>query len=363
MRFIYLILFLSIISCEDRLKQKTSDIKREKPQLPISLVNNFSNLPCDCLEKEYPNKLGQVLNSSKELLSPKELHPIFYGCFDWHSSVHGHWLLISLLSNHPNMANYETSINLLDSQFKIEKIAQEIAFFNTKNNDSFERTYGWAWILKLQEELMNWGDPYGNAWSKTLQPLSDLIVKKFKKFLPKLVYPIRGGEHTNTAFALSLAYDYALKTENESFQKVIRFHALRYFGKDKNYDLSYEPSGYDFLSPALQEIDLMRKVLPKNKFKAWLKDFLPEIYKKDFQLEVAKVGDRTDGKLVHLDGLNFSRAWVLYDLAKSDIEFEHLVLIADKHLNYSLKSIFDGNYMGEHWLASFANYAFMKMPN
>lgn len=354
-------LLLLLVSCNQQLKFSEKKIVRNKPEISVSLANKFAALPCDCIEREYPNKLGQVLNDSTELKSPKALHPIFYGCFDWHSSVHGHWLLVSLLKEHDNLAMQGEIVQLLDNQFKIEKINQELAFFKTKFNDSFERTYGWAWILKLQEELHTWGSPYAQAWAKTLEPLSNMIVVRFKAFLPKLVYPIRGGEHTNTAFALSMAYDYALSTENKSFQKLIEVHAKRFYSKDKSYDLAYEPSGYDFLSPAFQEIDLMRKILPRPQFLSWVKQFMPELLNPMFDLEVAKVSDRTDGKLVHLDGLNFSRAWCLYELGNSFIEFEHLLPIADKHMNHALKSVFDGNYMGEHWLASFAQYATTKI--
>jgi hypothetical protein len=355
------ILIFAFFSCNNQFTFTTKKVKRNKTNYTISLANKFAQLPYDCIEREYPNKLGQVLNDSTSLLAPKKLHPIFYGCFDWHSSVHGHSLLISLLKNHNNLALENELILLLDNQFKIEKINQEIEFFKTKNNDSFERTYGWAWILKLQEELYTWNSPYGSAWSKTLEPLTNMIVVKLKQFLPKLVYPIRGGEHTNSAFALSFAYDFALSTENKSLLEIIKKKAKALYFKDKNYNLAYEPSAYDFLSPALQEIDLMRKVLPKSLFIPWLKQFLPEILNPNFKLEVAKVLDRKDGKLVHLDGLNFSRAWCLYDLAKYDIQFEHLYPIADEHLNYSLKKINDGNYMGEHWLASFANLALLKI--
>jgi hypothetical protein len=357
----FFILLLVFSACNQQLKVSNIETPRDKPVFTTFLVNNFAQLPFSCIEREFPNKLGQVLNDTSELKSPRKLHPIFYGCFDWHSSVHAHWLLVSLLKNHENLALNDEIIKLLDNQFKIEKIASEMEFFKSKNNESFERTYGWAWILKLEEELLNWNSAYGIAWAKTLEPLSNMIVIKLKQFLPKLVYPIRSGEHTNTAFALSFAYDYALETENESLQKIIKKHAKRFYMKDQKYNFSYEPSGYDFLSPGFQEIDLMRKVLSKTEFLLWLKSFAPEILLPNFNIEVAEVIDRKDGKLVHLDGLNLSRAWCLYDLGKMDAQLLHLLPIADKHLNKALKSMFDGNYMGEHWLASFANYAFTKV--
>ncbi|MCE3295794.1 MAG: hypothetical protein K0R65_1508 [Crocinitomicaceae bacterium] len=335
-------------------------MKEKTHRLTLEQANRLSKLPCKCLQQEFPNKLGQVLNDSTELLRPQTLHPVFYGCFDWHSSVHGHWLLVNLVKKFPALENREQIIALLDEQFDAAKIRQEMAFFKVKNNESFERTYGWAWILKLQEELESWDDPKARRWAENLSPLSDLLIEKYMVFLPKLVYPIRTGEHPNTAFGLSLAYDYAGQKKDEKFKTAIREAAKRFYEKDINYAFAYEPGGYDFLSPGLQEIDLMRKVLPKGEFMSWLKKFHPMIFDPEFDLEPGKILDRTDGKLVHLDGLNFSRAWCLYDLAKSDEKLAHLTKLAETHLNYSLPNIVDGDYMGEHWLASFACYALGK---
>ena len=330
------------------------------PGLTIDQANRLAPLPMTCLHQQYPNKLGQVLGGKAELLSPRELHPIFYGCFDWHSSVHGHWLLVALLNKFENLENRDSIIRLLDHQFTPEKVHQEIAFFKTKFNTSFERTYGWAWLLKLHQELVTWENPKAKKWAKALQPLTDLVVKNYTDFLPKLQHPIRSGEHTNTAFALSFAYDYAETVQDSSFHKLIERSAYRYYYRDVDYKLSFEPSGYDFLSPAFQEIDIMRKVLPQPSFENWLANFLPELAREDFNLESQNVRDRNDGKLVHLEGLNFSRAWCLFDLAQSNKKYEHLQLIGKKHLDRSLPTIMDGQYMGEHWLASFAVYALMK---
>jgi hypothetical protein len=331
---------------------------------PVSLTTERASalaaLPLKCLQQEYPNKLGQVLNDSLALRSPQELHPAFYGCFDWHSSVHGHWLLVRLLKQFPELGNAPVIRSKLDLQLTPENIRQEIAFFQTKHNESFERTYGWAWILKLQEELLSWNDPDAKRWSEALDPLADMIAGKYVTFLPKLVYPIRSGEHINTAFGLTFAYDYAVYTRNDSLKNSIERKAREFYLGDSDYPLQYEPSGYDFLSGGLEEVDLMRRVLPKTEFESWLKRFLPQLYKKKFTLAVGKVSDRSDGKLVHLDGLNFSRAWCLYGLARSDKKFAHLQAIADAHLAHSLPSIVDGDYMGEHWLASFAVLALLE---
>lgn len=335
-------------------------MKPKKHKLSLEQANRLSKLPCKCLNQEFPNKLGQVLNDTTELLRPQALHPVFYGCFDWHSSVHGHWLLVKLARTFPELEKRNEIMALLDRQFDAAKIQTEMAFFKRKNNESFERTYGWAWILKLQEELESWNNPQAASWAKALRPLSDMLIEKYIVFLPKLVYPIRTGEHPNTAFGLSLAYDYAILKKDEKFQQAISDAAKRFYAGDVNYAFAYEPSGYDFLSPGLQEIDLMRKILPKSAFMSWLKKFYPAIFDPEFTVEPGKVLDRTDGKLVHLDGLNFSRAWCLYDLAACDEKLEHLRAIADIHLDYSLPNIVDGDYMGEHWLASFACYALGK---
>lgn len=354
--FLFLTMVL-ITQCKSNKKTQTNE---KKIHFSREQANRLAKLPCKCIEQEYPNKLGQVLNDSSQLQSPKSLHPVFYGCFDWHSSVHGHWLLVNLLKKFPLLEKRSDLEALLDRQFDSTKIQQEIEFFKTKHNESFERTYGWAWVFKLQEELDTWNDPQAKKWGRSLRPLTLLLRDKLLDFLPKLVYPIRTGEHPNTAFALSFTHDYALVSKDKILEKAVIEHSKRFYLKDKNYSFSMEPSGYDFLSPGLEEIDLMRKILARKEFQSWLKAFHPQLFMKGFDLEVGKIKDRTDGKLVHLDGLNFSRAWCLYGLAKSDPNLAHLKAVADKHLNYSLPNIVDGDYMGEHWLASFACYALEK---
>jgi hypothetical protein len=338
-----------------------------KAQSDLTLTSEqaykLSLLPMKCLQNEYPNKLGQVLNNQEELKSPEELHPVFYGCFDWHSSVHGHWFLVAMLKKFGEQLPNADSIRVkLEEQFTVEKITQEAVFFKTKYNDSFERTYGWAWLLKLQQELDTWDDPQGKKWASVLRPLSDMIVEKYMIYLPKLVYPIRTGEHINTAFGLTFAYDYALVSKNQSFQDLIRKRAREFYLNDQNYPIQIEPSGYDFLSPALEEADLMRRVLEPEEYQKWLDRFLPQLRQKNFTLTPGKVSDRTDGKLVHLDGLNFSRAWCLYGIAAtSKKRYNHLTKLAEDHIRHSLPSIVDGDYMGEHWLASFAVFALLKI--
>lgn len=353
-----------LISCTSNKEISSDEAKNQaKLDLTIQEAERLSSLPLKCLQQEYPNKLGQVLNNDSEVKSPKNLHPAFYGCFDWHSSVHGHWLMIRLLKEFPNLKNKSVIRKKLNQQLTEENILQEVAFFKTKFNDSFERTYGWAWILKLHQELITWDDKDAKNWAKNLEPLANLIIEKYIAFLPKLNYPIRTGEHINTAFGLSLAYDYAVQTKNYAFNQAIKNRAKDFYFSDKNYPLSYEPSGYDFLSPAMEEADLMRKILPKSEFILWFEKFLPEMTNSNFKWEVGKVSDRTDGKLVHLDGLNFSRAWCLYGIGNYDVRYKHLLKIADQHLAFSFPSIVDGDYMGEHWLATFAVSAMLERKN
>ncbi len=333
-------------------------------ELTSEQVNHLSTLPFKCLQQEYPNKLNQLLNNQEELQSPKELHPAFYGCFDWHSSVHGHWSLVYLLSNYKTLAKKEEIISILETNLSQENIAVEIEYFSKPHEKSFERTYGWNWLLKLQLELEKSEKGFAKPFAENLKPLSDLIIKRYIEFLPKLIYPIRVGTHSNTAFGLSNAWDYAVFSENKELQSSIKENALRLFIKDENCPLNWEPSGTDFLSPCLEEIGLMQRILDKKEFLGWLKTFSPQLLDKNFQWEVARVSDRTDGHLVHLDGLNFSRAWNFYSLSKKfPQELGHLKKIADTHLNFSLPSIVDGNYEGEHWLASFALRAFEEKAN
>lgn len=328
-------------------------------QLTIERANGLAKLPIKCLQQEYPNKLGQLLNDSTEIANPKTLHPAFYGCFDWHSSVHGHWSLVYLLKHFPNLENRDEIISKLSTNLSKENIAQEVAYITKKHEKSFERTYGWAWLLKLQQELDTYNDPFAKKLSQNLLPLTQLVADRYIEFLPKLNYPLRVGTHPNTAFGLSFAWDYAVHSKNIPLQNSIRENALRLFKNDKNAPFDWEPSGTDFLSPCMEEIGIMQRIMPEKEFLKWLKDFAPGLFDKNYNWEPGKVSDRTDGLLVHLDGLNFSRAWNFYHLAKQfPKQLGHLNALADKHLNYSLPAVVDGNYEGEHWLASFALHAF-----
>ncbi len=328
-------------------------------QLSLESANHLATLPIKCLQQEYPNKLGQMLIDSTEIQSPKKLHPSFYGCFDWHSSVHGHWSLVYLLKNYPKLANRDEIIKKLNTNLSAANIQNEIDYLNKKHEKSFERTYGWNWLLKLQLELDTYNEPFAQQLAQNLKPLSNIIIERYTEFLPKLLYPVRAGTHSNTAFGLTYAWDYALYSKNTNFQNSIKTNAIRLFQNDQNCPFNWEPSGTDFLSPCLEEMGIMQRILPKAAFLLWLKKFAPSLFNTKFTWQVARVSDRTDGHLVHLDGLNFSRAWNFYYLIKHyPKEFGHLKPLADFHLNFSLPSVVDGNYEGEHWLASFALRAF-----
>ena len=365
--FIFLAIPFFILSCEKKetVNRPAKIEKTVKTMVPENLVtldsvqaNRLAALPLKCMQVEYPNKTGQVLNDSTDLGTPKNLHPAFYGCFDWHSSVHGHWALVKLVKDFPSLENRDSILMQLEQNISKQNIQGEIDYLNREQEYSYERMYGWTWLLKLQQELNNWETDAGKKMAENLQPLSDLIAERYIEFLPKLNYPLRVGTHTNSAFGMSFAYDYAVSVKNEELKSVIEKTARRLYLKDKRCPISWEPDGFDFLSPCLEEVALMLRILPRDEFQFWISDFLPELKKRNFSMEIAKVSDREDGHLVHLDGLNFSRAWVFYKLANEiPSEYGHLKAEGDKHLAYSLPSITDGSYEGEHWLASFALYA------
>lgn len=358
MRLVLLFTILCLIACQPApTKTKSAKEKAERMVIPLDLeeANRLVALPLGCIQNPLPYKSGHVIAQDSDLALPQEHHPAFYGCFDWHSAVHGHWSLIYLMKRFPQLGGREEAIQMLNENLQATNIETEVAYFTLNDQlSSFERTYGWAWLLKLQEELYTWDDPLAKQWYTNIQPLADYISKSYVDYLPKLVYPIRVGEHSNTAFGLSFAYDYAQTVGDSILEGAIKEAALRFYKDDIDCPISWEPSGYDFLSPCLQEMDIMRKVLNDQDFEAWLAQFLPGLMAGTLQLEPGKIRDRSDGKLVHLDGLNFSRAWCLYAIKDN----EYALALADEHLAYSLAKITDGDYAGQHWLASFALYAF-----
>lgn len=325
-------------------------------------ASHFASLPLRCIQQEYPNKLDHVMNNASEVKSPRALHPAFYGCYDWHSTVHGHWMLVHLLRLFPNLPEAAQIRKALDENLTKENLLTETAYLDQPSRQSFERTYGWAWLLKLAEELHGWNDPDGKRWSENLKPLADAITARYVNFLPKQTYPIRTGVHPNTAFGLTFALDYAREVGNKKLEDVIVERSRAYYGKDANYPAAWEPGGEDFLSPALEEADLMRRVMKPAEFRMWFHRFLPGIAKGQPKslLTPAIVTDRSDPKLVHLDGLNLSRAWCVRSianvLASSDPDRRILAEAARRHAEAALAHVASGDYLGEHWLASFAVY-------
>src|SRR6266700_2733143 len=283
------------------------------PKFDAHVAERFAKLALACVEKEYPNKISHVLNSDTDVAPPRKLTPAFYGCYDWHSSVHGHWLLVRLIRTFPDASFATPARDALRKSLTAENLKQEAAYLRGAGRASFERPYGLAWLLQLCAELREWDDPQARDMLANLRPLEEAAVERLKTWLPKLSHPVRIGEHDQTAFALGLMLDYARSTSNEAFAKLLIDQARKFFLADKNCPLDYEPSGEDFLSPCLGEADVMRRVLPQKEFASWLKEFMPQIPVTENAdwLKVTVSPDPSDPKLAHLDGLNLSRAWML----------------------------------------------------
>jgi hypothetical protein len=338
------------------------DAQNAKVELTIKKAEYLYHFAYECIDQEYPNKLNQVIGDDSYLAPPRELHPAFYGCFDWHSSVHGHWTLVTILTEFPDFKYRDEIIDKLKKNITSENIQKEIAYFDDEHNNNYERTYGWAWLLKLDEALREWDTPEAQQLQQNLSPLVEMISVKFTEFLGKLIYPIRIGEHSNIAFAMSFAYDWAKKYDPVLAQQ-IEIKAREYYTNDCKCPLSWEPGGFDFLSPCLQEASLMQKILTEVEFKKWLKTFLPKFTKQPEKfIEIAVVTDRSDGKLAHLDGLNFSRAWCLFEIGNA-LQNQKMINLGEKHFSYSYDKMDTGEYAGAHWLASFAVYALTKRNN
>merc|ERR1719341_1198143 len=344
-------------------RQNQVDHLAKDLELDYDTVSRLASLPFHCYTEEFPYKLGQTLVSAEDLRLPRDLHPIFFGCFDWHSTVHGHWLLARAAALFPGTELARNVSIVFDAQFTAEKVGAELAYFQQEFGASFERTYGWAWLLKLQEELEASAELEGTSWASKLRPLSSHIASLLFSFLPRLVYPVRQGEHPNTAFGLALALDYARAPQTITLfelEERIVANATSFYLDDRTCPISFEPSGTDFLSPCIQEADLMARVLEDDiVFREWLLNFLPQLFDPDFDLEPGVVGDGTDGKLVHLDGLNFSRAWGLYRIASrlGGEEGERLRAMGDSHVRASIDHVMGSDYMGSHWLATFLLHA------
>ncbi len=323
MRKIIVITFFAFVLFTASYSVMAQQTTPDQLSLTQAEASHFASLAMKCIQKEYPNKLDHVNNDAADVRSPRAMHGTFYGCFDWHSSVHGHWMLVHLLRLFPAMPDAGKIRAALNANLEAKNISGEVAYLGQANRASFERTYGWAWLLKLAEELRGWNDEDGQRWSHNLQPLADALAEKYLSFMPKQTYPIRTGVHPNTAFGLAFALDYARAVGNQKLEALIVERSRFYYGHDVNYPAAWEPGGEDFFSPAI-------------------------------------VTDRTDPKLVHLDGLNLSRAWCMRSIAaalpRNDPARGVLTRSALAHAKVTLPHVASGSYEGEHWLASFAVY-------
>jgi hypothetical protein len=316
----------------------------------------LAELPLHGIHREFPNHIVHLLNGPEDAKTPRELHPAFYGYFDWHSSVHGHWMLVKLLKECELTKEAEIRAGL-EENLTPQNLQAEAEYFNAPGRRSFERMYGWTWLLKLALEVRTWKDAQGQRWASALGPLEAIIVDGYKQFLPKQTYPIRLGTHGNTAFGLMFAYDYGKEFDSE-LRDLISARARDYFAADEGYPCSIEPSGADFLSPTLLEADLMRRILDPKDFAAWLDAFVPNLSGAVNLLEPPVVSDRSDPQIAHLDGLSLSRAWCMKGIA-SALPADHrlqpvLRESGERHARAGLENVASGHYEGEHWLASFA---------
>lgn len=366
----------ALAACEDK-AEKSADPATEAqqttaPAVPLPapregvVTDRFAKMALECVHREYPNKISHVLNSDADARTPRELTPAFFGCFDWHSSVHGHWLLVRLMKLDPTSPMAMASEAALAKSFTEENLKREVTYYMGEGRKGFERPYGIAWYLQLVAELHESGNPAHQAWRETLRPLEGEIVKKMSAWLPKLAYPVRLGTHNQSAFAFGLMLDYARTVGDKTFEKLLTDRSRAFFGGDVACPIGYEPSGEDFLSPCLMEADLMRRVMTEEGFAAWLTGFLPGIPEDGTAswLQPAIVNDPTDGKLVHLDGVNLSRAWALEGIASAlpegDPRIASLTATAATHKDSGIKAVSDAHYAGSHWLASFATYLTTK---
>lgn len=337
----------------------SSDFERLTPDI----ANAWAELVLANIDTEFPNKMSLVYVDASQVKTPKENFPAFYGCFDWHSSVHGHWVLARLLRTVPDLKAAERIRAALDTHLSKENLERETAFFERDEHKSFERMYGWAWFLRLTLELDQWDDPDARRWRENLRPLETVLQERIVAYLPLLSYPIRVGQHTDTSFALAQLFDYAEAVQRPELSSLVAQTAKRFYAQDTNYPVNYEPSGHDFFSSCWNEADLMRRILPADEFAAWFVRFVPNLQLQlmDGTIKPVNVTDVTDGKLVHLAGLNLNRAWCMRAVSEAlpigYLAKEPLLASARKHLQVGMKYVNSGHYEGDHWLATFALYA------
>ena len=330
--------------------------------LDPAVAERFARLALACVGREYPNKIAHVLSGDADVLPPRTLTPAFFGCYDWHSSVHGHWLLARLARLVPGAPFAAEARAALDRNLTAEHLAAEARYLDGPGRASFERPYGLAWLLQLAAELDEWNDPDARRWAAAIRPLEQAARDRLAGWLPKMEHPVRIGEHDQTAFALGLVLDWARRRGDAAMAALVEERARTWYGGDRGCPITWEPSGQDFLSPCLAEADLMRRLLAPAEFAAWLGDFLPGIprHGEGTWVVPAVVTDPTDPKLAHLDGLNLSRAWMLEGIAAGlpakDRRRPAIEAAAARHRDAGLAAVTGEHYEGGHWLGSFATY-------
>jgi hypothetical protein len=328
----------------------------------VTLAERFGELALACVHREYPNKISHVLSSDSDVRPPRELTPVFFGCYDWHSAVHGHWLLAKVARSLPDAEIGKKAFEALSKSFTSQAFIREADYFRREGRVSFERPYGLAWLLQLSAELREWEDPEADSWRQSIEPLERIAAARIKEWVPKLTHPIRIGEHSQTAFAFGLILDWARIAEDLEMERLLTSRARDFYLGDRDCPMSYEPSGHDFLSPCIAEADLMRRVLVPERFSSWLAGFLPGVPREAdaHWLEPAVVSDPGDPKLAHLDGLNLSRAWmiegIISGLPPHDPRIPALEATAKIHRKAGLGAVTGEHYEGSHWLGSFAIY-------
>jgi len=349
-------------------RARATDARAPTASFDATAAARFATLALKCLHAEYPNHISHTLGGDADARPPRSLTPAFYGCYDWHSDVHGHWLLVRLLRLFPDAPFAAEARVALDSTFTAANVAGEVTYLRGAERASFERPYGLAWLLALSAELRRWDDPDARRWSAQLEPLEAEAAARLEGWLPKLHYPIRIGEHDQTAFSFGLMWDWAAVAADTKMRPLLTDAARRFYQHDRNCPLAYEPSGEDFLSPCLAEADFMRRVLDEAAFGRWLTHFLPVIphgpaakgTARTPWLSPAVVTDREDPKLAHIDGLNLSRAWMLEGIAAGlpadDARIPALLAAARKHSDAALPAVTGEHYAGGHWLGTFAVY-------
>lgn len=330
--------------------------------IDVTAAQRFAALALECVHKEYPNKIAHVLTGDVDVKPPRKLYPAFHGCYDWHSSVHGHWLLARLARQFPDARFAIDAREALNKSLTPDNLKAEAAYLSGPGRASFERPYGLAWLLQLAAELRAWDDPQARAWGAAIAPLETEAANRIRTWLPQLYYPIRGGEHDQTAFSFGLIWDWAVIANDASMRELLIDAATRFYSKDRGCPIHFEPSGHDFLSPCLAEADFMRRVLDRQAFARWLSTALPGIPRKRTAawLPPGVVTNRADPKLAHIDGLNLSRAWMLEGIASAlpakDPRIAALEAAAAAHREAALPQVTGEHYEGGHWLGTFAVY-------